>query len=154
MLQDVRQSLPNIKTTVVPYQSGFDVQQYTITVSTWLRHVSSRIFTAVSWHSGNHTGLPQHNTGSTVTPSGLGNVGSPQQQHGSLHLMACVHRSREDTVLLQNDVRTISNDRALFTFLRSQISQRRNRLLLVLSCRSIKGIYFSKVSTWNNTKLI
>jgi len=91
-------------------------------------------------------GLPHHNVHGTATTSGIVDTSNFQQQQRSLNLMTCVHQTRDDTVLLQNDVRIINNDRALFHFLRSGISHRRNRLLRAVSCRSIKGIFFSKVS--------
>ena len=142
----IRQFLPNVKTTVVTYRAGLRIQRYTVRFSTWLNRVSSGVLARLSWHNRNQTGLPHHNVQGTAMTSGIVNTSNPQQQQSSLHLMACVHQTRDDTVLLQNDVRIISNDRALFDFLRSRISQRRNRLLRAVSCRSIKGIFFSKVS--------
>ena len=142
----MRQSLLGVKTTVVPYRAGLEIQRYTVRFSTWLHRASSSVSALLSWHKRNHTGLPHHNVHGTAMASGVGSAYRPQQQQSILHLMACVHQTRDDTVLLQNDIRIISNDRALFHFLRSRISQRRNRLLRAVSCRSIKGIFFSKVS--------
>jgi len=58
--------------------------------------------------------------------------------------MSCVHRSRDNTVLLQDHLGDVNNDRALFGLLKDKIPRRRNSLLQILSCRSIEGIHFSK----------
>ena len=142
----IRQSLPCVKTTVVSYRAGLDIQRYTVRFSTWIHRVSSSVLALLSWQNRKHMGLPHHNVHGSGMASGIVNTSNPQQHQSSLHLMACVHHARDDTVLLQNDVRIISNDRALFHFLRSRILHRRNRLLRAVSCRSIKGIFFSKVS--------
>lgn len=145
MVQELRQSLPDVNITVIPYRAGSAFQQYNARVSPWVRQIISSLLIAFRWHHPSHKGLPRHNSPSmSLTPGFI--APSASQQQNTLHLMTCVHRTRGDTSLLQNDICAISNDRALFNFLRSKISQRRNRLLLALSCRSIIGIFFSKVS--------
>jgi hypothetical protein len=153
MIQEMRQSLPDVNATVVSYHADSSVQQYTTRASSWLRQTSSNFLTAFRWHDPNHTGLPHYNNCGTAMKAGVVNSSTPHERQSTLHLMACVHRTREDVIVLQNDVRTISNDQALFNFLRSKISQRRNRLLLAFSCRAIQGIFFSKVSRPTTIKL-
>jgi len=146
MAQEMRQSLPEANITVVRYQRGSENQRYTGGILTWFFRISRSVLRAFKWPSQDQTGLPRHNGGGMAMATGVSNASGPQQQSTTLHLMACVHRTRDETVLLQNDVSFIDNDRALFSILKSRVSKRRNRMLLALSCRSIQGIFFSNVS--------
>lgn len=68
--------------------------------------------------------------------------------------MSCTHRTRNDPILLQIDVHGIKSDRELFALLKTKISRRHNRFLRSLSCRSIQGIFFTKVSEQDMAKYI
>jgi hypothetical protein len=142
----MQRSLPGLEMTIVSHNVGFVVQQYTARVSTWLQRITSSVLSALSWHNRNSVGLPHHNVGGTVTTTSTTPPSNPQQHINTVHLMSCVHRSRNDPVLLPIDAHTIRNDQALFTLLRARIVQRRNCFMRILSCRSIQGTFFTKVS--------
>ena len=141
----MRLSSANISVTVVPYSSRPPNQQPILPSPKCLRNIYNRLL-AFPWHNRrSNTTLPHHNTGNLGPMTSVTNPSSPQQQR-TLHLMSCVHRSRDNTVLLQDYLGDINNDRALFGLLKDRIPRRRNRLLQILSCRSIGGVHFSKVS--------
>ena len=145
----MRRSLPNVKITAISYRPGSTVQQYTGRPSGWVRNVSSILSAAFPWHSKRPPSLiPQYNLGNIPT---VVNPGSLQQTSVMLHLMSCIHHGKENTVLLQNELGNIDTDQALFQFLRSRISRRRNRLRLALSCRSIRGVFLTKVRLLRRT---
>jgi hypothetical protein len=146
LVRGMRQSLPDAKITVIPFHTGPTVQKYTKRVPIWFRRISSALFASSPWHNRPSAGLPRHNVSGTATTASTTNAGNPQQHESSVHLMCCVHSSHDDSMLRQIDVHAVKNDKALFSLLRNQITQRRNRLLCALSCRSIQGIFFSKVS--------
>ena len=139
----MQRSLPDLKITAVAYNYNFAVQQYTTRVSTWLHRISSGV---LPWHNRTHTGLPRHNAGGTSTITISLPPGNAMQHLNPVHLMSCVHLNRDDPALLQIDIHTIKTDHALFSLLRTKICHRRSRLLRMLSCRSIQGIFFTKVS--------
>jgi hypothetical protein len=141
----MKQSLIDAKITVSPYRTGAAVQQYTARVSMWMHHISSSLLAAFSSHNKTRTGLPLHNAGSTATAAGSTNGTNTQQHRDPVHLMCCVHRSHNNPVLHQVEVHGIRTDQALFYLLRNEIT-RYNRLHRASSCRSIQGIFFSKVS--------
>ena len=145
LVEAMQQALPDANITVVRYQRGSENQRYTGGILTWLLRISRSVLRAFKWQSRDQTGLPRHNGGGIAMATVVPNTSGPHQQP-TLHLMACVHRTRNNTVLLQNNVSSIDNDRALFSILKSRISRRRNRMLRAISCRSIQGIFFSKVS--------
>jgi hypothetical protein len=62
-----------------------------------------------------------------------------------LHLMSCVHRNWEHRILLQGRVEHIKTDLELFVFLKTQVRQRRCRMMRMLSCRKIQGVHFTMV---------
>ena len=142
----MRHCLRGYNITVVSSEYGFAVQQYTTKISTWLHHVSSRILASLPWGIRKKAGLPHHNAGGTAAATYTTPPGNSQQHFNPVHLMSCVHNSRTDPVLRQTDIRNIKNDQALFSLLKTQIAHRRNRLLRILSCRSIQGVLFTKVS--------
>jgi hypothetical protein len=102
------------------------------------------VISGLGWHNRSTT-LPEHNTGAATSITAVRNTGASQQD--TLHLMSSVHRNRDHTVLLQDSLETIKNDRALFSFLKKRLSQRRSPLLLALCCKPIEGIFFTKVSS-------
>jgi hypothetical protein len=142
----MKQSSVDAEITVIPYRMGATIQRYTARVSMWLHHVSSSFLAALRWRNRNPAGIIQYNVSGQATATGVTNAGNPQQHQKPVHLMACVHHGHDDRVLLQVDVHAIRNDQALFSLLRTQITQRRNRLIRAVCCRSIQGIFFSKVS--------
>jgi len=142
----MKHSSVDAKITVAPYHPGIAAQRYTTNFSTWLRHVGNALFQISRWRSPNFPGLVQYNpshAGNTTTPT---SPGTPLQQLDTVHLMSCVHRTRDDPMLLQIDVRGIMTDRELFQLLKTQVLQRHNRFYRTVSCRSIVGIHFTKVS--------
>lgn len=62
-----------------------------------------------------------------------------------LHLLSCVHRNWEHRILLQGRVEHIKTDLELFAFLKTQVGQRRRRMMRILSCRKVQGIHFTMV---------
>jgi hypothetical protein len=146
LVQEMKQSSIDAKITVIPYRMGATMQRYTASVSTWLHHVSSSLFAALRWCDRSPAGIIQYNVSGQATTTGVTNASNPQHHQDPVHLMACVHRGHNDRVLLQVDAHAIRNDQALFSLLRTQITQRRNRLLRAVCCRSIQEILFSKVS--------
>ncbi|KNG49877.1 hypothetical protein DDE82_001577 [Stemphylium lycopersici] len=152
LIRNIQHSLADTTINAVSYNERTKVQQYTGRFSTWIKVVYQRIADVLSWRYRRPIGLPHHNArnAASTTPIAAGGQ-SPRQQQPPKHqstfdLMSCVHSSGEDIVLLQHDLRGIGNDLSLFDLLKQKILLRRNRILLALSCRSIQGIYFSKVS--------
>lgn len=152
LIHNIQDLLTDTTIKAVPFNERTPVQRYTGQFSGWISVVYQRLTNALSWRHRRPTGLPHHNArnAAPTTPTAT-DASSPQQQpqqqaQDTLDLMSCVHGSGEDIVLLQHDLRSIGNDLALFNLLKQQIFLRRNRLILSLSCRSIQGVFFSKVS--------
>jgi hypothetical protein len=131
------------KTTVSSYSSQGLTQRYTFQFPRWLQDAYRKATYGFEWQYQSTT-LPKHSTGTATSSSTIQNAGAPQQD--TLHLMSSVHRNLDHIVLLQDSLETIKTDRALFSFLKKRLSRRRNPLSRVLSCRSIEGIFFTKVS--------
>ena len=142
----MRQSSVDAKITVTPYHPGITTQRYTASMSRWLHHVGSDLLAIFRWSNPNSQGLVQYSTGSAANTTGITQPGIPPQQLNTVHLMSCVHRTRDDPILLQIDVHGIETDQALFQLLKTQVLQRHNRLYRTVSCRSIVGIHFTKAS--------
>lgn len=144
LVQEMRRSLPDVKITATPYHPRVPVQQYNGRIPEWVRNISSKLSAGFQWQNKRPPSLiPQYNLG---TMPAVVNTGLPQQPPVALHLMSCIHRSRNHAVLLQNELGSIGTDPVLFEFLKARIAQRRSRLRLALSCRSIQGVSFTKVS--------
>jgi hypothetical protein len=142
-LTEQMQRAMGVKTAIASYGSQVPTQKYTFRSPKWARDAYRKATSGLGWHT-QCTTLPKHNSGTTASSSITPNTGAPQQD--TLHLMSSVHRTRDHTVLLQDNLETIKNDRTLFLHLKTRLSRRRNPLLLALSCRSIEGIFFTKVS--------
>jgi len=141
----MKHSSVDSKITVAPYHPGIAAQRYTTKFSTWLRHVGNALLQISRPRNPNLPGLVQYNPSHTANTTSPVNLGTPPQQLDTVHLMSCVHRTRDDPMLLQIDVRGVTTDRALFQLLQNQILYRHNRLYRIVSCRSIVGIRFTKV---------
>ncbi|KAA8626372.1 hypothetical protein PtrSN002B_002616 [Pyrenophora tritici-repentis] len=144
LVEKMHCSSANLSITVVPYSSRSPNQQYSLRSPTWLRMFQSKLLAVFPGYGVRSNALPYHNAGNPGPIASGTDPGNQQQQQNTLHLMSCVHRSRDHTILLQDDISPINNDSALFSFLKARIPRRRNRLLQILSCRTIEGIYFSK----------
>ena len=142
----MQRSPVDAKITVAPYHPGIAAQRYITRLSTWLHHTGNALLQISRWRSPNPPGLVQYNPSHAANTTSPTNPGTPLQQLDTVHLMSCVHRTRDDPILLQIDVRGIATDRALFQLLKTQVLQRHNRLYRTVSCRSIVGIHFTKVS--------
>ncbi|RMZ74476.1 transcription factor c2h2 [Pyrenophora seminiperda CCB06] len=145
LIRQMFNSTANISITAVSYSSRSTNQRYSFRTPTWVRTLVHNLLTAFLWRNHHSKTLPCHNAGNLGPMTSGTNPGNHPQQQSTLYLMSCVHRSRDHTILLQDDLGPIDNDRALFSFLKNRTRRRRSRLLQVLSCRSIEGIYFSKV---------
>jgi len=146
LVEEMRQSSLDAKITVTPYHPGIATQRYTASVSRWLRHTGSDLLALFRWRDANSQGLVQYSTGSAANMVSTANPVMPLQQLNTIHLMSCVHRTRDDPMLLQIDIHGVATDQALFQLLKTQILQRHNRLYRTVSCRSIVGIHFTKAS--------
>ena len=143
----MRNSSTNISITAVTNSSESPNQQYILRSPTWFWTLQRKLFAVFPGYGPRSNTLPYHNTGNPGPITSRMNPSNQQQQQSTLYLMCCVHRSRDHTILLQDDISPINNDSALFSFLKARIPRRRKRLLQTLSCRSIEDIYFSKVRT-------
>jgi hypothetical protein len=73
--------------------------------------------------------------------------GGDTDPRGFLHVMACMHKERDERVLHQYRVKEITTDKRLFQFLKNQYSMHCGRLRKRLTLRNIEGIYFVRVSS-------
>ena len=154
LVQEMRQSSGDVKITVAPYHSSIAAQRYTVNVSTWFRRAGNALRATFRWRNSNLPSLVQHNASNITTAANTTNSGVPMQQLNTVHLMCCVYRTRDDPTLLQIDIRDIATDQALFQLLKTRILQRHSRLYRTVSCRSIVGIHFTKVSVLTMIKHI
>ena len=137
----------NLKIMIASSGSRSSAQKYTFRIPTWTRNLSSRLPVMSLWHREQPTALPHHSSNGAAI-SGTRSAGtSVQQQQDRIYLMSCIHLSSENTVLSQDDIGAVRNDRVLFEFLHHRTSRRRNRILLALSCRSIEGVSLTEAST-------
>ncbi|KAF1831737.1 hypothetical protein BDW02DRAFT_38240 [Decorospora gaudefroyi] len=129
--------------TMASYSPQSSTQRYTFRYPSWMRVVYRKVFSRLAGLYQRSSSLPHHNDNNTVSKTPDGSA-SPTLKQNTHHLMSSVHHSRDHTVLLQDQIETIMNDRALFDFLKQRLSRRRNRILLALSCRSIESVFFTK----------
>ena len=93
--------------------------------------------------------LPQHN--SRPLPA-IQVSSTPPTQQQSLHIMACMQKTRYRKNLCQERLDAVSTDRELFAFLNTQFKKRRGALASKLSLRAIQGIFFIKVRHYVSCK--
>lgn len=138
--------------TITHYNSNSTSQQWSFGNSALARR-AARLF---SLGSKNVTPLPRHNPPSqpsipmTATSPATDPIPAAQQ---SLHLLSCVHKTRELKSLLQESIDEIKNDQSLFLFLKEQLRRNRNRLRCLIFLRGIQGIYFLKASHHHTQRL-
>ncbi|KAF1847273.1 uncharacterized protein K460DRAFT_278788 [Cucurbitaria berberidis CBS 394.84] len=86
--------------------------------------------------------LPQHNGSNTASASRSGSGHSSQQ--GTLHLAVCMQRSQDCRIVHQDRIETITTDRELFRYMKTQLARRRSHIRTLLSLRCVQGLFFVK----------
>ncbi|KAF3045538.1 hypothetical protein E8E12_009436 [Didymella heteroderae] len=90
----------------------------------WARNSSSRS----KRDQNGQSKLPQHNQAVPKTISAASTaVCKPASAGSSLRLLACMHRTQERVLLLQEPVDEVSNDLSLFHYMKKQLEQHRGR---------------------------
>ena len=136
-----------VKVTATSYRHGTPNQNYTFRLPGWFRSITSSVSSIVRGRSKSGANLPQHNPQPGASRTSATSSSNPPTQTTELHLMVCMHRSRDRVTLVQHPTATITTDRELFRFLKKQLPEHRSRMKTIISMRKIQNIYFVKVSS-------
>jgi hypothetical protein len=136
---------------VTSYSQGTSSQEYTAAARNWVHSVGQKLSATFGQSDNTTQELPQHSRNSPPTTSSCAPGGSNPAQPQSLHLMGCMQHDQDHHKLYQDRIEHITTDRELFSFMKSQLAQRRGYIHKIFTCTCIQGIRFVKVRTSNHT---
>ncbi|KAH3997004.1 hypothetical protein HBI81_129790 [Parastagonospora nodorum] len=127
---------------VTTYNQGYSDWKYTFQYPSFVRKITQKVAAAFGESKDHSPRLPEHmSTPTTLTTVATTPSSSPNL---TLHMMACMRLGRHGLYVYQDPMDEINTDRALFSFIRTQLAQRRGYLRSVLSWNCVQDIYFVK----------
>ncbi|KAH7076750.1 hypothetical protein BKA63DRAFT_602499 [Paraphoma chrysanthemicola] len=135
------------KVIATTYSQNGSNQQYISAAPAWMRAAARKISSAFSRSENLKECLPRHTN--QTTPSTSAHSGSSHTPIQNLLLMACMQGDQQlRRIVHQDPIDDITTDKALFTFMKMQLTKRRNSLGRLFSLRCIQGLHFVKFRLW------
>ncbi|KAH7086938.1 hypothetical protein FB567DRAFT_443733 [Paraphoma chrysanthemicola] len=135
------------KVMATTYNENGPNQQYISPAPAWIRAAAGKISSTFSRSGNLKECLPQHTN--QITPSTSAPSSSSHTPVQNLLLMACMQGDQQlRRIVHQEPIDDITTDKALFTFMKMQLTKRRSSFSQLFSLRSIQGLHFVKFRLW------